>query len=1060
MATRQLFVFGPPRLEHAGPPIGLRKAVALLVYLAVTGQPHSRDILAALLWPRDTQRQARANLRGALHRIRHALGDLLLAVHGDVIQLQPHADLWVDVVEFEKRAAVGLDAPRGNELVGLEQLTHLEAAAALYTGGFLDGFSLPDSPTWDEWQFFRHENLHRTYLQVLERIVHSYLANGLLEKALDHARQWATADPLHEPAHRILMRLYTSLGRQDAALRQYRECARLLEEELGVPPEEETTALYESIQKHNPSSSHPRVHLPGQPTPFLDRERELLVLERLLVDDGCHLLTILGPGGIGKTRLALEVATVLQEVFRHGAHFVPLSTLAAPAQLAPAIAEHIGFRFFSLDSPVQQLVDYLSEKEMLLVLDNYESILEDVGLVEQILLAAPRVRLLTTSRERLNLSSETVYTLGSMQFPRASADPRALEYGAVQLLIHRARLVRPDLDLRALDLDAIVRICQLVQGMPLALVLAAGWAGILSFREIAAEIEQNLDFLEGEMHDMPPRQQSVRATFDYSWERLAVTERETFMRLTIFHGGFTWKAARAVARADLRALRALADHSFLSPGRGQRYQIHELLRQYGEQHLAQSGHDCSVRDAHATYYLDFLHSCEANLKGRAQLAAAEAIDAELENIRAAWKWALFRSDYAPVDRAVESLYLFFTVRSRYQEGAELLRLAEDALTTAAGEDPLPIWGRVATRLAFLRLLSAPVDAAAGKTLQRSLAIARRHDNQPEVAFTLLIRGCYHFLSARDSRRALPYFERSLAYYSAVDDAFYTGASLHWLGECYGSTVNLHRFREYTLEGLQLTRRTGNLLGAALNLGNLVTVSLCAGDYLAAEHYCDEALEAYHRLNYHLGLAWATSRLALLHLLRGDIEQCGTLARECYESAREVNYTPVVAHALAVLAVHAVLAGEAALAFDLAETSLTRKANAFEDILGRWALALAHCATGEVESAWCQLQVALRQVNALAFTGVLAWLLPVAAVVFAARGQSCRAVELLGLAYAHPNSPTGWMEHWTVLTTLRDDLEHRLGHEQYCAAWARGERLDLARCAAALLDLPLEEPRAG
>jgi predicted ATPase/DNA-binding SARP family transcriptional activator len=799
--------------------------------------------------------------------------------------------------------------------------------------------------------------------------------------------------------------------------------------------------------------------LSSQLTPFVGRERELAELRQLLAEPAHRLVTVLGPGGSGKTRLALELADALRGAFDHGVYVVPLASISSADHLVPALAEGLGLRFHPASESKGQLLDYLRERELLLVLDNFEHLAPGAGLVMEMLRAAPRLKILATSRERLNLSGEAVYGLAGMAFPERGSEEDALEYGAVRLFMQQARLVRTELDMQASDLEAIVRICWLVRGMPLALVLAAGWLEVLTPEEIAGEIARNLDVLESQARDVPERQKSVRAAFESSWRRLPPEEQRVFMRLSVFRGGFTRSAAQAVTGAGLQVLRALAGKSLLFSRQSDRYEVHELLRQYAEEGLEALGEAEATRDAHRGYYLDALQRRQADLHGGRQLEALEEIEAELENVRAAWRWALQQRDEAAIDRAVESLYLFFNMRSRYPEGTELLLLARERLAPPLGDEPKPVWGRVLSRLAFLRSIFLPANDRVVADLEKSLMIARKHGERAEIAFSLLILGAYHTVAAHDYPKALAFLGESLDLYRALDDSFYRAAVLHWLGECHGSATSLDRSSGYTRQSLELARRAGNLFGTALNLGNLVPIALCLGDYAAAEGYCHESLAVYNRLNMPLGVAEAKARLGLLHLLKGDLEGSRALAEEGARCASEIGFLPTRAFASAVLGLHAGISGDYESGRRFSEASLAIPAYFLEAILANWGLAVAHCGLRHDRVAWQHLREALERARRLSYRAVPTWLLPVAAVILANEGQKERAAELLALSFTHPLSATGWLGRWPLLTALGAELEAELGGESYRAAWERGRALDLEEVAAALLNEPPEDGQA-
>ena len=362
MSDLALFLLGPPRIECDGKAIDIRrrKAMALAIYLAVTGRSHSRDALATLFWPELDQGRARAGLRRALAALKKALGQDFLDVDRETVGLDHDAEIWLDVSEFQERLAECQTHPHPPEQVCPACLPLLAEAAALYRDHFLAGFTLPDSPAFDEWQFFHTEGLRDELASALERLAHGHSDRDEFEPAITCARRWLALDSLHEPAHRCLMQLYARSGQRAAALRQYAECERVLREELGITPEQETTQVYEAIKEKRelPPSATPTVpqttthkhNLPVQPTPFVGREAVLAEIAGRLQDPDCRLLTLLGPGGSGKTRLALEAATGQLGRYEHGVFVVSLAPLSSAESIVPTIAQAIGVDYAKKDS--------------------------------------------------------------------------------------------------------------------------------------------------------------------------------------------------------------------------------------------------------------------------------------------------------------------------------------------------------------------------------------------------------------------------------------------------------------------------------------------------------------------------------------------------------------------------------------------------------------------------------------------------------------------------------------------------------------------------------------
>jgi DNA-binding SARP family transcriptional activator len=427
MAAYRLFLFGSPRIEREGQPLRLhgRKALALAAYLAVRAQPQRRDHLATLFWPEFDQTTARANLRRELAQLRRVLGAQLVEVEGDEVCLQRESALWVDVAAFAALLAPCHHPDHAAHTVCPACLPLLQSAADLYTADFLAGFTLADCPAFDEWQFFQAEGYRQSLATILDRLVQSQHQAADLSAAIAAARRRVSLDPLHEPAQRQLIALYAATGNVSAALRQYELCVQLLQTELGAPPAAETVALSQQLRQGGsepppqrtagqPASLPVRLHnLPAPATPLIGRMNEMAELTRFCRDPATRLVTVLGPGGVGKTHLLLAVAQSQVEHFAHGVCWVALAPLVTAEQLTPAIAEAIGLQFQSDQRPPkQQLLEYLRHKQMLLLLDNFEHLLAGVDLVHELLQASPQRKLLATTRERLRLSSETVFTRG------------------------------------------------------------------------------------------------------------------------------------------------------------------------------------------------------------------------------------------------------------------------------------------------------------------------------------------------------------------------------------------------------------------------------------------------------------------------------------------------------------------------------------------------------------------------------------------------------------------------------------------------------------------------
>jgi DNA-binding SARP family transcriptional activator len=595
----QLFLLGKPRLQWDGQPLtGLvsAKAQALLFYLAVTGQPCSRSALAGLLWGDMPEETARANLRLTLSKLRKAIPDHLLVEWGSVAFdfTRPHR---LDVSDF---------------LAHTFKLTHssaeqARAAVNLYRGDFLDDFMVQDAVDFETWMLAERERLRRMALKAWQHLAALAVERGAYAEGIEAARQVLALEPWHEEAHQQLMTLLAANGQRGAALAQYEVCRRVLADELAVEPSAATVELYKQIARDTitpegappPVSVSPRPsvtpaiphNLPTQLTPLIGRETERAQIADLLSNPECRLLTLLGPGGIGKTRLALAVAEAQLEMFPDGVAFVPLAGVA-PAQpdeaveaLVAALANTLRYTFVAQQRPREVLLNYLADKEMMLILDNAETWKPAGRWLTDVLRRAPGVKLLVTSRERLGVMGEWLFDLRGLSFAPTLTEYASPAYPAVQLFAECARRLRPAFDL-SVESAAVNRLCQLVEGSPLGIELAAQWTPVLSCAEIVTRLEHSLDVLSATSAQVGERHHSMRAVLDDSWRALTDEERRVFRHLSVFQGGFALAAAEQVAGAALPLLAGLADKSWLRRAGEDRYHIHELLRQYGAEQLA------------------------------------------------------------------------------------------------------------------------------------------------------------------------------------------------------------------------------------------------------------------------------------------------------------------------------------------------------------------------------------------------------------------------------------------------------------------------------------------
>jgi predicted ATPase/DNA-binding NarL/FixJ family response regulator len=628
-------------------------------------------------------------------------------------------------------------------------------------------------------------------------------------------------------------------------------------------------------------------------TPFVGRLRELTEIASRLNDPNCRLLTLVGPGGIGKTRLALESARQFPE-----AYFVPLQPLTSSDFIISALADAIGFQFYSGSDPKQQLLDYLREKSWLLVLDNFEQLLDGATLLSEILAAAGNLRLLVTSRERLNLVEEWVLDIGGLAYPLNEYEADTERYSAVELFVQQARRVKSSFSLTDANHSAVIFICRLVGGMPLGIELAASWVRVLSCEAIAEEIERSLDILETPARNVEPRHRTMRAAFAPTWERLSEDERGVFMRLSVFRGGFTHEAAEQVASASLRILSTLVDKSLLRVDANGRYDLHELLRQFAAEKLAPHEHNQAYQ-AHCAYYIGFLHERWEYLKGNHQKRALAEIEVEIDNVRASWHWAVMHNCGEEINQAMKSLWFFYDTRSLYPEAQQAFQIAAES---AARQGTTLTLGRLLARLGgFYFSLSRPEHARS--LLEESVAILREQHAHQDVAFALLRLSEVVMFSESNPTGAKVYLEETLSLCREPDDWWEAAYALRWLAFADIILEDFEKAAPRVQESLAIYLEHQDKWGTAIVLSLAGLVALGMGDFEEAMRAGRESLA----LCREIGLQWATVNsllsIAGAACALGDYRES---KQRFYEALKEAYERQFIGHAMWALAETAAL----------------------------------------------------------------------------------------------------------------------------------------------------------
>ncbi|MCA9999158.1 MAG: hypothetical protein KDE56_25515, partial [Anaerolineales bacterium] len=553
-------------------------------------------------------------------------------------------------------------------------VSRLKRLADTYGGEFLAGLYLDDCPDFEDWRLLQSEQYHQQMLVALSALADHALALADPLAAMPYARRQLALEAWREVAHRQLMMAHLMMGQPQLVRQQYDTCCRILATELGIHPGEETQALWAQLGKGDTRSSFtpPPIHnRPATPTPFIGRQQTLGRVLPLLLDPDYRLLTLTGVGGVGKTRLALEAGAKMTAYFGDGVWFVPLVGVTEQPDdadwmvetIATAVAQVLSVTLTGQGTAQAQLLAALKGREMLLILDNFEHLQAGVSLVTALMAQCPAVKLLVTSRNRLNLQSEVHVPLTGLPVGEV-AQPAA----AVELFQERAGRVDFSFALSASEQPLAIQLCQFLEGVPLSIELAAGWIDRQPLAEIVATIAQDLDGLATTMADVPERHRSLRAVFTGSWRLLTEIEQQILARLAIFRGGFQ---PEAVAGVDTTVLSNLVEHFLLRQGENGRYDLHELLRQFSFEKLTESGFLTEVQEGHSRYYLQFVAQREIQIR-QAWLTVQDEMVVELGNIRQAWAWAITVMDVDLLTVALPGIYALYRSSNLFREGEQVL----------------------------------------------------------------------------------------------------------------------------------------------------------------------------------------------------------------------------------------------------------------------------------------------------------------------------------------------------------------------------------------------------
>jgi predicted ATPase/DNA-binding SARP family transcriptional activator/Tfp pilus assembly protein PilF len=1065
----EIRLLGPLDVRVSGkplPPLRTRKGQWLLALLALRcGRQVARDWLAGTLWPDSTESQSLANLRLSLADLRRALGEQAYRLYSPTLQtltLDPEGT-QVDVAVFDALIANG-DAPS------------LQQALELYCGPVLEG-------CLEDWVFPERQAREQAYIQALEQRADLAMAADKHQEAIGYLRRLVGCDPFRESGYRRLMEALAADGDHAAAVLVYRELRLYLHQQLNAPPDPQTSALFERVRAEAGDRLRPAAATPPlrAASPHrLPKPLSSLVGRRADVQEVCDLVrihrvvTLTGAGGIGKTRLSIAVAEEMAVGYPDGAFFVDLAALTDGAVVPQVVASTLGLREEPGRPVMTTLLSHLESRTILLILDNCEHLIQScASFVITLLDRCAHLRILATSRQSLGLSGEQMWRVPSLAVPDVSdfamdtvehgENARAsawMDFAAVQLFVERSRLLQPKLTETYTDMRAVGVICRRLDGIPLAIELAAARVRVLPIEQIASRLDDRFRLLTGGSRTALPRQQTLRALIDWSYDLLGRLERSLLCRLSVFAGGCTLEAAEKVCTDEtigeteiLDLLTRLVDQSLViyePRGEEARYRMLETVRQYSRDRLLESGTGEVWRRRHRDYFLSLAEQAEPELTGSDQAGWLARLEEEHDNLRVALEWCEEEPEGAPTGlRMAAALWRFWDIHGHVSEGRAYLEaaLSRTKIPEQARGKALSGAGSLAFRQG---------DYTAARALNEdSLTLFRTLDDRQGIAQSLGQLGNMARIQG-DGAMARAYYEQSLAIKQQIGDQQGIAATLNNLGLVACNQGDYVSARKYHGESLTLKRAAGNTRGIAASLSNLGIVVDNQGDYPTARALLEESLALCRQLGDDQGIAAALGNLGNVACHQGDYAAAKALYTESLALRRRSNDRRGITLALGNLGNVALNQGDFSAARALLEESVALKRELGDK--DGIAVSLANlgnvaCKQGDYAAAEGLMAEGLALKCELGDRYGIAFLLEMFATLAVRRERREQAACLWGAAHAlreelgTPLPANAQEEYDRDLTATRETL----GTDAFVLSWEAGRNMTLEQSTTYALD---------
>ncbi len=877
--------------EGAPPRFRSQRTVALLGYLVAEQRPISRDHLAALFWPDEEPAKGKANLRRELHNLARILPDCWQTSRVEV-GFVPDEDVTVDIFQF----------------LEFEAQARWQAASDLISGDFLEGISLAENLEFETWLLGQQEQWRQRCTAVLHQLLTRKTERGQYQRAIKDGRHLLQLAPWHEETHRQVMLLLAWTGERTTAIRQFESCRQLLAEHLAVAPEEDTLNLYEHILAANDeadlkqylANSYPQLkpphNLPQPVTSFIGRSEALIKIQNLLSQPEVRLLTLTGPGGTGKTRLALEVAHLILNTFQHGLFFIDLAPLTDPNQIAAKIAEELQIFLNANPSILDQLKAYLCDKQLLLLLDNIEHLLAAAPQISSLLAAAPNLKVLVTSRVLLRLSGEwdfpvhplTLPDLGERPFPQTLSN-----YDAIRLFQERAKALKPDFALTPESETAVAEICIRLDGLPLAIELVAARSRLLSPTQILAQWDNGLSLTSQGARDLPDRQQTLKATLDWSYNLLQAEEQTLFARLAVFVGGFTLDAAEGVCSLPdsppiLVGLESLLDNNMIRESVTQdepRFRMLVTVQEYALNLLSSSKEENDIRQRHAIYFMHLAEAAQPYFHGGQEVSWVNKLEKEQDNLRAALAWS--SENDLEVNLCVASaLGRYWHRKGHHQEGRKWLEQALEKEKMSKTHYP-QLKAKALNEAGVLAQYQGDSDTAANYQTE-SVNLWRQLNDNRGLAYALCDLGAALRHQEDLFSRVRSLMEESVLYFKQLGDrqglsyVYFWSSHTPYLQKDYATAKSI---AEMCIQLNQESANNSSLVGPYSVLGR---IAFQQQQFAEAEEYFQKCLNLSLQVIDVYSMGLAPKYLGLLAYVQADYERALAFFEESEGIWRKIN----------------------------------------------------------------------------------------------------------------------------------------------------------------------------